>query len=106
VEGANTEASSEAGQGTEVDTDNKKGRAIQLMLLKFIITGFLPFSIVENKSFKEFCHMLNKTFKVPCSKTVSGKSFKFLMLLIFFANEALKILHLGPILDELYSKCV
>ncbi len=41
-------------------------------MLKFIISGFLPFTIVENEWFKRFCYILNKNYSLPSRKHVSN----------------------------------
>ena len=41
-------------------------------LLKYIISGFLPFVVVENFWFKKFCYELNKNYVLPSRKYLSG----------------------------------
>jgi hypothetical protein len=59
--------------GDNAETMSRREQLVLKILLKMIITGFLPFRLVENQHFRDFCHLLNKSFKVPCRKTISGK---------------------------------
>ena len=60
-------------QSTEnCSTLKDKHALLNSFLLQFIITGFLPFVVVENEWFKRFVKTLGTSYNLPCRKTISG----------------------------------
>lgn len=49
-----------------------KTNAANNALLNFIISGFLPFNILNNFHLKQFAYVLNPKYKLPCYDTVSN----------------------------------
>ncbi|XP_039298299.1 E3 SUMO-protein ligase ZBED1-like [Nilaparvata lugens] len=49
----------------------KRSQAIDIQLLKMICKEYHPFSLVEDREFKEFVTMLNPSYKLPSRKTLS-----------------------------------
>ncbi|XP_040582127.1 zinc finger BED domain-containing protein 4-like [Lepeophtheirus salmonis] len=50
-----------------------KQKKIDEELVKMIATDFQPFSIVDDKGFRKFIHVLNQLYVFPSSKTLSEK---------------------------------
>jgi hypothetical protein len=54
----------------------RKNATFDYHLIRFIAGSNQPVSLVENKFFKEFVEVLNRTYKIPCRKTISKKVYQ------------------------------